>query len=146
MQIITTRFGARIIQAEDILLFPHGIVAFEKCRHWVILSDAEIDAVAWLQSITRPEVALPIVSPRRYVPDYRVRISRQELAALDLLNSDQAYVLSIIGIDQGLLTMNLKAPLIINLDRHLGRQVVTMDDQPLQYVLSQSSALLRKTA
>ena len=147
MQLGTTRFGTVTIDANDILLFPSGLIAFEDCQHWVILGDAENDAVGWLQCVSRPDVALPVVSPRRFVTDYQVRVMRSELAPLQLSELDQAYVLGIISRNEASLTLNLKAPVIINLDRHLGRQIITTDQQPVQFELTTLPvAALRKSA
>jgi flagellar assembly factor FliW len=146
MQINTTRFGNVDIEADDILLFSAGIFGFEDCRHWVLLADAENDAVAWLQSIPRADVAVPVISPRRFLPDYQVRVGRGQLAALELSAPDLAYVLVLVARDDDRLTANLKAPLIINLDRRLGRQIVTSDDQPLAHQLGTISRSLRKSA
>ncbi len=76
MQVQTTRFGTVEMRAEDVLLFPNGLLGMEDCRQWVLLADAQNDALGWLQSLTRAEVALAVVSPRRYVPDYQLRVSR----------------------------------------------------------------------
>ncbi len=146
MQIETTRFGSVTIEAEDILLFPLGLFAFENIRHWVLLADAENESVGWLQSISDPAVALPVVSPRRFVPEYQIRIGRSQLAPLELSGPDQAYVLAVVGKAGPRLTVNLKAPLIINLDRRLGRQVITNDDQPLQLALDPTAVSSRKSA
>lgn len=147
MLIKTSRFGALDIEADDILLFPQGLMGFEECRHWVLLADAENEAVGWLQNISRPELAFAVVSPRRFVPGYEVRVPRGQLAPLQLTEVDQAYILTVVGKNETGLTVNLKAPLIINLDRRLGRQIVTCDDQPMQHVLGPSSAIpLRKSA
>jgi flagellar assembly factor FliW len=146
MHIDTTRFGPVDVAVDDILLFPNGVAGFEDCRHWVLLADRENEAVAWLQSVARPEVALAVVSPRRFVPHYRLRISRRELAALDLAELDQAYVLGVVGRSNGRLTINLKAPLIINFDRRLGRQVISNDEQPLQLELAGFPMPSRKSA
>ena len=59
MQIATSHFGQVMIEMDDVVHFPRGIVAFEDCRHWVLLSDAENPSLAWLQSVSRAEVALP---------------------------------------------------------------------------------------
>ena len=138
MQIATTHFGPIEIEIDDILLFPSGIVAFEDCQHWVLLSDEENPALAWLQSITRSEVAVPVVSPRRFTPEYAVHVTRGQLLPLEFSQFDQAYVLTIVSQSDGDLTVNLKAPLIINLDRRLGRQVITTDDQPVALALPTS--------
>lgn len=147
MQISTTHFGPVEISVEDMLLFPSGIIAFEDCQHWVLLADEANDSLGWLQSVTRAEIALPVVSPRRFVPEYQVRVTRGQLLPLDISQFDQAYVLSILSRSDNDWTLNLKAPLIINLDRRLGRQVITTDEQSVALQLTSASpALLRRSA
>jgi flagellar assembly factor FliW len=146
MKIDTTRFGFLEIEPDDLLHFPAGLLGLEECRHWVLLADAEHSALGWMQSTLRPEIAFAVVCPRRFVPDYQVRISRGELAPLNLSEVCDAQVLSILGKNEHGLTLNLKAPLVINLQRRLGRQVITNGDQPIQYPLVSDSAPLRKTA
>jgi flagellar assembly factor FliW len=147
MQIHTTRFGLVEIDISDILLFPHGVIAFEDCRHWVLLGDEGNESLGWLQSITRGEVALAVVSPRRFAPEYQVHVTRGQLTSLELSQFDSAFVLSVVSKSDDELTLNLKAPLIINLDRRLGRQVVTVDEQPVAWQLSRPApAVLRMSA
>jgi flagellar assembly factor FliW len=146
MQIRTTRFGPLDIEADDILVFPQGLLGLEDCRHWVLLADAENSSLGWLQCTTRPEVALAVVSPRRFVPQYQFRVYRSELASLNMKPGEQAQVLVIVGKNDRALTLNLKAPVVINLQRHLGRQVVANGEQPMQHELFVEPAVLRKTA
>src|SRR3977135_2307667 len=70
MRINTTRFGRLDIDPHERLLFPLGILGLEDCCEWVLLADAENDALGWLQSTARREIALAVVSPRRFVPGY----------------------------------------------------------------------------
>ena len=102
--------------------------------------------MAWLQSIQKAETALPVVSPRRFVKDYRVRMEKDDLEALMLDGSEHSYVLAVVGRDQDSLTLNLRAPIVINLDRRLGAQVVTTDNQPLQYDLAALPTAHRRSA
>jgi len=147
MRIATKHLGEVEIEVDDILLFPQGVIAFEDCRHWVLLPDADNPTIAWLQSATRAEVALPVVSPRRFSPDYAVHVTRGQLTALEFSQFDQAYVLVVVARSDNDLTLNLKAPLIINLDRRLGRQVITSDEQPVALALSSTfPAMFRKSA
>lgn len=97
MQIQTTHFGPVEIEVDEILLFPQGLIALEDCRHWVLLADAENPALAWLQSVTQPETALPVVSPRRFVPEYHVHVKRGQLLPLEFSQFDQAYVLTVVS-------------------------------------------------
>ena len=146
MQIQTTRFDAVEINLDDLLLLPNGLLGVEHCRHWVLLEDVENDAVGWLQSATHPEVAMAVISPRRFVPDYQLRVTRGQLTPLELEAVDQAYILALVSKNHGQLTLNLKAPLIVNLQRRLGRQIIANDDQPIQYSITSPTAPLRKTA
>ncbi len=136
MKVDTSRFGPLEIDAQDVIDFPTGLLGLENCRHWVLLADATNDAMGWMQSTTRPEIALAVVSPRRFVPDYQVRVFRSELETLELNDLSDAQVLAIVGKNDRSITLNLKAPLVIHLSRRLGRQVVANGDQPLQYELA----------
>ncbi len=146
MQIGTSRFGSVEIEFDDILLFPSGLIGYEDNRHWVLLADAENDAVGWLQCVAGPDLAVAVISPRRFVPEYQLRVGRSQLEPLQLTSTDQAYVLTVISKTDTHLSVNLRAPIVINLDRRVGRQVVTNDEQPLQFELAPLHAPLRKSA
>ena len=146
MQIKTTRFGGLEIEAEDVIRFPAGLLGLEDCRHWVLLADVQNNALGWLQCISRAEVALAVVSPRRFVPGYQFRVFRSELAPLELSEVQAAQVLTIVGKNERAITLNLKAPVVINLARRLGRQVIANGDQPVQFELTTQTAPLKKSA
>ncbi len=146
MKIHTTRFASIEIEPDDILFFRNGLVGFEDCRHWVLLADGDNRSVAWLQSMQHSDIALPVVSPRRFVADYQVRLEPTDVQSLQLTSAEQAYVLGVVSRDSDVLTMNLKAPLVINLERRIGCQVVTTDTQPMQYELATLPTLLRRSA
>jgi len=146
MDLYTTRFGKVEIEADDILLFPSGLPGMEDLSHWVLLADAENEALGWLQSVGHPEKAFAVVSPRRFLTDYQVRIFRSEIEPLQLTTTHNAQVLVIVSKIDNTLTLNLKAPLLFNLDRCLGRQVIVNDDQPLQYAITCQSTQTRKSA
>lgn len=146
MRINTSRFGRIDVAAGDVLRFPSGLPGFEDCREWALLADAGNDALGWLQSTTRGEVALAVVSPRRFVPDYQVRIPRSELSPLEITDIRGAQVVVIVGRNGTTLTLNLKAPIVINLEGRTGRQVVASGDLPMQYELILGRPPLKKSA
>lgn len=146
MRISTTRFGTLAVDVDDLLHFPHGVIGFEDCRQWLLLADPANSAVGWLQSADRPETALAVVSPRRFQPDYRVKLAENKLSPLAMAEHDRLYVLCVVSKKTGSCVMNLRAPILINLDRRLGYQLVTCDEQPLQAELTDPSAQLRKSA
>jgi flagellar assembly factor FliW len=143
MDISTTRFGTVAIEQQDILTFADGLIGMEDCCQWALLADATNDALGWLQSLDRPEVALAVVSPRRFVPEYSVRIARRDIEPLGIASADEAQVLVILNDAAGQLVLNLKAPLVLNFQQHCGRQIVAKDDHAVQHPVESASRLRR---
>jgi len=146
MLLRTTRFGTLNVNSDDVISAPCGLPGLEDCRQWVLLADGVNESLGWLQSVTRPETALPVVSPRRFVPQYRFRAYRSELAPLELAGLDEAHVLTIVSESDGRLTLNLKAPIVVNVRTRVARQIVTNDDHPLQHALPSTSSRMKKIA
>lgn len=146
MRISTTRFGRIDVETDDVLHFSSGMPGLEGCREWALLADATNDALGWLQSTNRSDIAIAVVSPRRFVPDYQIRIPRSELTPLRLSDIGQAQVLVVVAQGSRSLTLNLKAPIVINLEARTGRQVVASGDLPMQYELVPERPPLKKSA
>ena len=135
-----------MVEPEDVIRFPESLLGLPRCRDWVLFGDSQNDAVAWMQSVDRADIALAVVSPRRFVPDFQMRVARRELEPLELEHVSAAHVLVIVSKTPQSVTLNLKAPLVINLDRRLGRQVVTNGRLPVRFDVSSRPDALRKTA
>jgi flagellar assembly factor FliW len=131
MQIQSTRFGQLEISHSDLIFMPHGLIGFEEYRHWVLLASKESEELAWLQSVALSHVALPMISPRRFVPNYRLQVQRRDLDLLQMHAKDQVYVLASLSKQGNHWTTNLKSPVILNSTRRLAVQVIVIDDQPL---------------
>jgi flagellar assembly factor FliW len=135
MRIDTQRFGTLQINPDELFLFPQGLIGMESLRQWALLPDLDNASVAWLQSASRGDRAIPVISPRAFFEGYRVHVTRRELACLHLQVDAEIYVLTTISGHVGRLTTNLRSPLLLNLSRRLGCQVITGDDQPIQQPL-----------
>jgi len=147
MQIQSTRFGQLEISHSDLIFMPHGLIGFEEYRHWVLLASKESEELAWLQSVALSHVALPMISPRRFVPNYRLQVQRRDLDLLQMHAKDQVYVLASLSKQGNHWTTNLKSPVILNSTRRLAVQVIVIDDQPLcQPIILTDAQELHKAA
>jgi len=135
MNISTVRFGSLTIDESDVLTFVDGLIGMEDCRRWVLLADAQNPALGWLQSLDCPELAVGVVSPRRFLPEYQARVARRDILPLGIEDPADVQVLVIISQVGGSLALNLKAPLVIHLAERLGRQIVARDDHAVQHRL-----------
>lgn len=140
MRIDTQRFGTLRLNSEQLFLFPQGLIGMENLRQWALLPDPDNDAVAWLQSASRGDRAIAVISPRAFFDDYRVHVSRRDLTALHMQPGAEIYVLTAISGHVGKMTTNLRSPFLLNLNRRLGCQVITGNDYPIQQPLPVAAA------
>jgi flagellar assembly factor FliW len=140
---LDTRFGTLDCEARDLLLFPEGLIGFEHLHAWVLLRERPL---AWLQAVEDLQIALPVVSPFRYVADYRLRLDSSDCRLLDLNAPGQAVVLAAVGRHDEQWTLNLRQPILIRPEQRLGRQVVAGSGHSLQHVLPRSRGSVRKCA
>ena len=77
---------------------------------------------------------------------HQVRIPRSELTPLAIDDIRQAQVVVVVGQNGKALTLNLKAPIVINLESRTGRQVVASGELPMQFELTSHQPTLKKSA
>ena len=80
------------------------------------------------------------------MPDYQVRIQRSELTPLAIADIRQAQVVVVVGQNGTGLTLNLKAPIVINIEARTGRQVVASGELSMHHELSTNRPPLKKSA
>ncbi|QDS98323.1 flagellar assembly protein FliW [Adhaeretor mobilis] len=146
MEVKTSRFGVLRVLPQDLITFEQGIVGFRELRRWCLLSDADCPTLGWLQSVDTPEVAMGIVSPRRFVPEYQLRAARQDLQDLNLQAEGDAQVVVIVSRHEEGFSLNLRAPIVVNVENRRGCQVVSRDPLPVQRLLPVPQTVLRRTA
>jgi flagellar assembly factor FliW len=116
------------VNVEDsaVISFPEGIVGFPGVRGFVIFDGPEGTPFKWLQSIDQPELAFVVCDPLLFKSDYRVSVNREELASLEMENTEDAVICVILSIpaDPWKMTANLLGPVIFNAEKRLGKQLV----------------------
>jgi len=131
MIVSTSRFGQVELKKEDVLTFPEGLLGFADLRQFVLLDDPSDEIFAWLQSCEAPAVAFPVLEPELFfTPTNKTNLNKGDLEALKLPSQDKARYFSIVTIpdDPTLMTANLKAPIVINIQARLARQCVLQDN------------------
>lgn len=131
VNIKTTRFGELEIKKSDIIQFKEGILGFENLKKFFVVDPGDQTLILWFQSVEDPTVAFPIIEPKIFLPDYRVKLLPAELASLEIESVNDASVFTILTIPQIVTDMsaNLKAPIVINNKTKLARQIVLQDSK-----------------
>ena len=124
MNIVTTRFGPIDVRETDVVQVPEGLVGFRGTTQYALWPDAEAAQLVWLQSTAEPELAFALIAPTLVVADYRLDLRPGDRSGLELDESGEALVYVILNRGELGLTVNLQGPLVFNLARRLGRQLV----------------------
>ncbi|MCX7772882.1 MAG: flagellar assembly protein FliW [Clostridia bacterium] len=141
MQLDTVHFGAITVQESDFIYFPEGIPGFEDSKKFVLIGkDTNETPFFWLQSIDKPELCFVVTDPFLIYNDYTVDINDEDVELLKISNPENVLTIAIVVIPEDIkkTRVNLKAPVLINIDEKLGKQVVQKNETlPIRYYLYQ---------
>lgn len=139
MTIQTKLFGNIAVDEKKSIHFENGIIGFPDMKNYLIIYDEEKGdkaKISWLQSIEEPGFAIPVLNPLLAKIDYNPTVNDELIKPLGDLNPEEMLVLVTVTIPAKLeeITVNLKAPIIINaLTRKACQIVVENDDYLVKY-------------
>lgn len=124
--ISTPRFGEVSFTGTDVIEFPWGLPGFSDLHRFLALSLDEQPHFVWLQSVDDPSIALPAADPWRLFPDYEPKLPPYAVESLKVQNPEDFTILGVVVVTKGAeeMTMNLMAPVVINLKTRTARQVM----------------------
>jgi len=126
MKVKTTRFGDVEVNESKVITVLGGIIGFEHYTRFVILDFVKGSELRWLQSLNDPEVAFVICDPWYFFKDYDFELSDEDQKELEIesLEDVVAVAISTIPADVTMTTLNLISPIVINLKKMIGKQVI----------------------
>lgn len=125
----TTRFGEIPVTGEHLIRFRDGMIGFPHLKEYVLIESSSMPVLLWLQSTENPAVAFPVIEPWFFRQDYKPSASESEKIALELDGQDRTKLFVVLTIPPEMtnMTVNLKAPVIINLDKGTAVQIILSD-------------------
>ncbi|MCR4923322.1 MAG: flagellar assembly protein FliW [Lachnospiraceae bacterium] len=142
MHIVTKIFGEIYVDEEKKITFPRGIVGFPELTDFMLIHDADSKdpdggGIRWLQSLQEPAFAMPVMDPLIILPDYNPTIEDELLKPIGKLYPENMLVLVTVTVPVDIknLSVNLKAPLIINGDTKKAVQVILDDDYEVKHYI-----------
>ncbi|MFV1951924.1 MAG: flagellar assembly protein FliW [Nitrospinota bacterium] len=131
MKIDTTRFGEIEVKDEKIIFMPAGLVGFEHIKRYVLLNYSKEGPFLWFQAIDDPSLAFILIDPLFFRPDYRINISKEEIAEIKITDEKDVLILAIVTLrdDPQKMTANLQGPIAINTEKRIAMQLVLTQGQ-----------------
>lgn len=138
MKANTRFFGEIEIEDDKIIKFEKGIIGFPDMKNFTLIFDQESEdhnSISWLQSMDDADVAFPVLDPLIVCPDYNPQVEDELLKPLGELREENLFVLVMVTVPTDIkqMTVNLKAPIIINTDTKKASQLIIDNNMPVKY-------------
>ena len=122
---LRSRFADVDVDPRDVVTFPDGLPGFEQFRRFVLLDLPDLVPLKVLHAVEGPEPCFLVVDPARVLPGYRCEISSADRLRLGANEGEALVWLAIATVQEGQrLSVNLRAPVVINPATMRGRQVM----------------------
>lgn len=125
------RLGKVTYTDEDLICFAQGLLGFEKKKYYILVANEDYYPFVWMISTDDPTVSFVMANPLIFMPEYNPNISKRELNEIEVENPQSLvmYVIITLNRDPLLSTANLSGPILINMEKKIGKQLVLLDDQ-----------------
>lgn len=128
--VVLPNLGECTYRETEVIAFPWGLPGFPQLRRFLVLSVDSQEGFVWLQSLDEVKVALPLCDPWSLFADYEAPLPLYAQQSLALQAADDFCTLCVCVVGKGAteMTINLLAPVVINLKTRVGRQI-TLENQ-----------------
>lgn len=131
MKLNTKFHGIVEYNEEDVITFKKGLPGFESLRNFILIPLEENSIFTVLHSTEDEEVGLVLVSPFEVDKNYEFRLSDEKISDLKIQASEEVLTFNTVTLNSNVkeITINLKAPIIINIKEKLGEQIIIDNDK-----------------
>lgn len=119
----------RDLEDDHIISFPWGLPGLEDYREYILNSLEEDSPFYYMRCSSQPEIGLLLVNPFTVFSDYEFDLDDTVVKQLDIADQKQLAVLCTVNTSRGIesATVNLLAPVVINIKLRQAKQVVLND-------------------
>lgn len=129
--IIQTKYLGEIkVDKEKVIYFEEGLPGFVEETQFVLLHLPGNEVFQTLQSIHSPHLAFIVTSPYHFYDSYELKLDEALIRKLKIKKEEEVAIYTIVTLKDPFhtSTVNIKAPLIINLTNRLGKQYILNDE------------------
>ena len=110
--------------SETVVHLPSGLLGFESIKRF-LLTRAEDGPFCWFQAENDRTLSFLVVSPFEVLSEYAPDIPTEDVRSLGIECPDDVLLLNIVTLrPNGVSSVNLKGPIVINRFSRIGKQVI----------------------
>ena len=130
MKINSAKLGEIEYLEDDIITLSSPLLGFPDLQDFLIISDDNSYPFLWFQSVEDADICFILIETNTFFKDYNPDIPKRELKVIAISDKKEMKLFSIVVVptDPKLSTANLRAPLVVNFEKKLAKQIILDDD------------------
>ena len=119
----------KVRSKDAIIHFDEGLIGFSACKDFVLMENDGLAPFRLLQSLESPQVGFLVLEPTALANNYYDLVPAREWESLGVTGKTKplAFVIVVIGNTPQASTGNLQAPLLVNYEKMVGKQIILTD-------------------
>ena len=137
MRLFSPALGEIEADESQIFSFPEGLPGFSHLKKFLLIRHREKSPFFFLIAVEEPEIYFILLDPAKILADYQVELTGEQQTLLNLSAETPVLSLNITRIppEAQEIILNLKAPVIFNLNEKIGRQVILEANYPVRFTI-----------
>lgn len=133
MKLNTKYHGIREYEEKDIIDFNKGLPGFEDLKRFIIFPVEDNEMFSVLHSVDNVEVGFVVVSPFNVLKDYEIKLDDETIKKMKIEKPEDVLVVNTVTLSSKVenITVNLRAPIIINIKDKIGAQLILSNESYL---------------
>lgn len=126
MEVISPVHGKITYDENEIIKFEKTILGFDKSKRFILKDVNENDFFKILQSVDEPEVGFIVISPFEVENNYEINLNNEVINTLKIKEANNVLLYSLVTLSSKIedITVNLKAPIVININNKKAQQFI----------------------
>ncbi|EIS9523139.1 TPA: flagellar assembly protein FliW [Clostridioides difficile] len=110
-----------------------GILGFENLKEYELLDIEDNDSLKEFNSTEEEGIGFVVVSPFEIINEYEIVLNQETIEKLEVKSPKDVVLFNIITLGQTFeeSTVNMKAPIVINIRNNFGMQIILQDEKYL---------------
>ncbi|MCR1933686.1 flagellar assembly protein FliW [Clostridium tepidum] len=131
MKLNTKYHGCIEYEEKDIIYFEKGIPGFKELKKFIIFPIEDNEIFSVFHSVEKEDIGIIVTSPFNIEKDYEIQLDEEQIKSLKLQNEKDALLLNTVTLSSDIdkITVNLRAPIVINIKEKIGEQIIINSDK-----------------
>jgi len=129
MQALDQSTELKLKSKDAVIHFEEGLIGFSEFKDFVLMENDSLAPFRLLQSLESPSVGFLVLEASTLVQNYPELVPAREWESLGVVGETKplAFVIVVIGSTPEASTGNFQAPLLVNYDKMVGKQLILTD-------------------